>query len=131
MLVSCFTITSTELILTVICMDFSPNLKKNMRRKIETDMKLKNRILSILLLTVLIFSLVGCANCIGIEYKDVNVTIVDEYHRSAWSQLVFVGKIITVITHPATWQITVEYNGVEYRNFEKVNFSAREYNFRN
>lgn len=77
-------------------------------------MKLKNRIFAILLLVVLIFSLVGCAKCISTEYKNVEVTIVDKYHKAAWVQPIFNGKTTTLITHPAVWRITVEYNDVEY-----------------
>jgi len=70
--------------------------------------------ISILLVVGFTITLVGCASVISVEYEDVSVTIVDEYHRGAWAQPVFIGKIITVVRHPATWQITVEYNGVEY-----------------
>lgn len=77
-------------------------------------MKSKNRILTLLLLAILIFSFVGCAKCISAEYNDVEVIIVDKYHRAMWTQPVFTGKVRTFITHPAVWHITVEYNGVEY-----------------
>lgn len=77
-------------------------------------MKLKNRIFSILLLMVLIFSLVGCAKCISTEYENVEVTVVDKYHRGMWMQPIRAGKVTTFVTHPAVWRITVEYNGVEY-----------------
>lgn len=77
-------------------------------------MKLKNRIFAIFLLIVLIFSFIGCAKCIGTEYKNVEVTIVDEYHRAEWLQPMIVGKVTTFITYPAVWKITVEYNGAEY-----------------
>lgn len=77
-------------------------------------MKLKIRIFTILLLPVLLFGLVGCAECISTEYKDVEVTIVDEYHCGMWLQPVPAGKVITFITHPEVWRITVEYNDIEY-----------------
>ena len=77
-------------------------------------MKSKNRILALLLLVVLIFSFVGCAKCIDTKYENVEVTIVDKYHRGAWTQPIRSGKVTTYVTHPAVWHITVEYNGVEY-----------------
>lgn len=77
-------------------------------------MKSKNRILALLLVAVLIFSLVGCAKCISTEYENVEVTVVDKYHRGVWLQPMRVGKVTTMITHPAVWYITVEYNDVEY-----------------
>lgn len=77
-------------------------------------MKLTNRIFTLLLSVVLIFSLVGCAKLVSTEYENVEVTIVDEYHRGTWLQPMIVGKVTTFITHPAVWEIIVEYNGVEY-----------------
>lgn len=77
-------------------------------------MKLKNRIFSLFLLVVLIVGLAGCAKIVSTEYKDVEVTIVNEYHRAMWLQPMIVGKVTTFITYPAVWKITVEYNGVEY-----------------
>ena len=80
----------------------------------EVDMKLKNRVFTPLLLVVLIFSLAGCAKCISIEYENVEVSIVDKYHSAMWMQPIHTGKVTTFITHPAIWEITVEYDGVEY-----------------
>lgn len=77
-------------------------------------MKLTNRIFTLLLSVVLIFSLVGCAKLVSTEYENVEVTIVDEYHRAMWLQPVIAGKVTTYITHPAVWEIIVEYNDVEY-----------------
>lgn len=77
-------------------------------------MKTRNRILAIFLLIILIFGLAGCAECISTEYEHVEVTVVDKYHRGMWMQHVRCGKTTTYITHPEIWQITVEYNGVQY-----------------
>ena len=67
-----------------------------------------------LLIAATIFSLVGCAECISTEYENVEVNIIDEYYRAMWLQPVVAGKVTTVITHPAQYSITVEYNGIEY-----------------
>lgn len=77
-------------------------------------MGLNGKILVLLLLAVLACNLVGCAKCINTEYKNVEVTIVDEHHRAMWMQPVPAGKVTTYITHPAVWEITVEYDGAEY-----------------
>lgn len=76
--------------------------------------KLKNRILGILLLLIMIFSLMGCAKLIDTRYENVEVTVVDQYHRSMYLQPMMVGKTMTLITHPAIYRIIVEYNGFEY-----------------
>lgn len=77
-------------------------------------MKLKNRIFVLLLLVILIFSLGGCAKCISTEYENVEVTIVDKYYKAMWMQPIFTGKTGGMITHPAVYSITVEYNDIEY-----------------
>ena len=77
-------------------------------------MKLK-KIAFILLLIIVTFILVGCAECINTEYADVEVIIVDTYHRSMWMQPIRVGNTTTYITYPAEWKIIVEYDGVKYR----------------
>ena len=77
-------------------------------------MKLITIIFALLLLITLVFSLVGCAKCICTEYENVEVTIVDKYYRAMWIQPVRTGKVTTFITHPARYEITVEYNDIEY-----------------
>lgn len=72
------------------------------------------RVLSITILFILMFCSIGCAKIIDTEYEEVEVKIVDEYHRGMWLQPVYTGKVHTFITHPAVHRITVEYNGVEY-----------------
>ena len=60
------------------------------------------------------FSLVGCAKLISTEYENVEVTIMDEYHRGAYVTPIYTGKVMTMVTHPAVYRITVRYNDVEY-----------------
>ena len=75
---------------------------------------MKKKFLVLLSIMIMMFSLVGCAKCIGTEYENVEVRIVDEYHRSMYITPIIAGKVTTMITHPAVYRITVEYNGVEY-----------------
>ena len=77
-------------------------------------MKLTNKIFALLLLIALITCLVGCAECISTECETVEVVIVDEYHRSAYTQFIFSGKTMIPITHAARYEIIVEYNGVKH-----------------
>lgn len=62
----------------------------------------------------MIFSLVGCAKLISTEYENVEVNIIDEYHRGMYVTHIRAGKTTTMVTHPAVHRITVEYNNVEY-----------------
>ena len=77
-------------------------------------MKLKKKILAWLPAIVFIFSLSGCVKCISTEYKDVEVVVVNEYYRGSYITPTHIGKVTTFVTHPAVYEITVEYNGVEY-----------------
>ena len=89
-------------------------------------MKLRNRIIAVLLLVAIIFSTVGCAKCVGVEYESVEVTVVDEYHRGVFLTPIITGKVTTFVTHPAVYRITVEYDGAEYT----VNGSDTYYDYK-
>lgn len=65
-------------------------------------------------LFILIFTLSGCAKCISTETTTVQVKITDEYHRSMYVIPVYNEKTTTLVTHPAEYRITVEYDGIEY-----------------
>ena len=67
-----------------------------------------------MIIACLIFSLVGCAKLVSTKYESVEVNIVDEYHRGMYVTPIIAGKVTTMVTHPAVYEITVEYNGVEY-----------------
>jgi len=77
-------------------------------------MKLSKKITSLLLPSILLLSCVGCAECISTEYTEVPVTVVNEYHRASWVRRVWTGKSFAMITHPAQYEITVDYDGIEY-----------------
>lgn len=72
------------------------------------------KIISILLAICIVLSLTDCAKLANTEYQNVEVEIVDEYHRGMYITPIFNGKATTMITHPAIYRITVRYNNVEY-----------------
>lgn len=75
---------------------------------------MKKKLMALFMTCLILFSFVGCAKCISTEYENVEVTIIDEYHRGVYMTPMRVGKVTTFVTHPAVWRITVGYNGVEY-----------------
>lgn len=78
---------------------------------------MKKKILySLTLLLVFMFILTGCEKCISTETSTVQVKIIDEYHRVAYTTMLYSPATKTMIpqSHPAVYRITVEYNGVEY-----------------
>lgn len=66
------------------------------------------------IIIALMFTLSGCAKCIDIRTTTVQVKVVDSYHRPMYITHVHAGKTTTMITHPAIYRISVEYDGVEY-----------------
>ena len=69
---------------------------------------------ALILCGILVVALINGPKCINTEQEMVEVTIVDEYHRSSYMTPMRVGKITTMQTHPAVYRITVEYNGEQY-----------------
>lgn len=65
-------------------------------------------------LLIAMSSFTACAKVISTKEEVVQVKIVDEYYKAAWSQPVRIGKVMSAIYHPAQYVITVEYNGVTY-----------------
>ena len=72
------------------------------------------QILIAVLLLVVVISMMGCAKLVETKCETVDVTIVDQHYTAGWTQPIMAGKVISMIYHPATYGITVEYNGVEY-----------------
>ena len=81
-------------------------------KKIFTSVALVLVVLLLIVLPAMI--LTGCAKLISTDYETVDVTIVDEYHRGAYSTPIRVGKVMTMQHHPAVYRIYVEYDGVQY-----------------
>lgn len=72
-------------------------------------------IVSILSTLCLVFSLTGCAKCINTEYKTVEVEIVNEYFQDSYTTYMWTGKCTIPVHHSAEYEITVKYNGINYR----------------
>lgn len=72
------------------------------------------KFMTIMAIVCLAFSLAGCKKLVRTEYEKVEVNIVDEYHRGMYVTPVFNGKTTGMVTHPAVYRITVEYNGIKY-----------------
>ena len=80
--------------------------------------KLMTRITGIVFVVVMVvamtFTLVGCAKIVERRTETVDVIVVDEYHRNAYTTMSRVGQTTVPIRHPEVNRITVEYNGVQY-----------------
>ena len=78
---------------------------------------MKHLITTLIILLILgfsLFGLVGCAKLVNTTHQNVEVTIVDEYHRGTYIMPMQVGKTTIMQTYPAIYEITVEYNGIQY-----------------
>ena len=72
------------------------------------------KIIILLLVGIITLTLFGCKECIDTQTQDVEVTIVDEYHRSSYITYIYTGKVMVPQSHPATYRITVKYDGKKY-----------------
>ncbi len=63
----------------------------------------------ILVIIMSIFCLTGCAKVIQTETKIVNATVVETYHKAAWTQYVWTGKVLIPIYHKAKYEVTLQY----------------------
>lgn len=75
---------------------------------------IKRIMIGVLLVLCMMFTLTGCAKCISTEHENVEVNVVGEYYRGSYTTPMKVGKTTTMLNHPAVYQITVEYDDVEY-----------------
>lgn len=70
------------------------------------------KIISITLIAVLLICCTGCSELINIETKEVDAVITDVYYKSAWVQPISTGKTMIMVTHPAQYKVTFEYEDV-------------------
>lgn len=75
---------------------------------------MKSKISVIFALIFTMLSVSGCAKCIDMQYSTVEVKIVDEYYRGAYMIPVSDGKTMELISYPAVYEITVEYDNADY-----------------
>lgn len=79
------------------------------------------KIMCISLICCMLLGLVGCKKCISTETKTVQVQIVDQHHTSSYTTVhpnPVTHSMFTMV-HPATYCITVEYDGVKYKFTEE------------
>ena len=73
---------------------------------------------------LLVFSLTGCADLISTETKQVDVVIIHEDYTGAWMQPIWTGKMFTYVSHPAQYEITVEYKGITHTFDNETYYNA-------
>lgn len=91
---------------------------------------MKKKILySLALLLAFMFILTGCAKCISTETSTVQVKIIDEYHRAAYTTMYYSPATKTMMpqSHPAVYRITVEYNISGSNTYNKYSDKIGEY----
>lgn len=71
-------------------------------------------VVAFVLCLLISISLIGCAKLVNTANETVDVTIVDEYYRDEYITYAYTGKVLIPINHSATYEITVEYNGIRY-----------------
>ena len=71
------------------------------------------RIFSLILVLSLLL-LTGCAEVVRIDTEIVEATVVDTYYRPSWIQPIVVGKVSSMMMHPATYRVSLEYKEETY-----------------
>lgn len=68
------------------------------------------------LITIIVILLTGCAECISTTESSVQVKVVDSYYKPAYNTVIInpALHIMTPVSYPAEYRITVEYDGFEY-----------------
>lgn len=72
------------------------------------------KIIKLFLPILILFLLAGCSRLVSTEYKDVEVKIVDCYHRDSYTTFVCRGKSIVPIRHSEVNTVTVDYDDNQY-----------------
>lgn len=76
---------------------------------------MKKAVSILILLFISVFMLTGCAKCIDKKEESVKVKIVNEYYKPEETHLIgIINHVPQFRTDYAEYEITVNYNGVEY-----------------
>lgn len=72
------------------------------------------KIIKLFLPILILFLLAGCSKLISTKYMDVEVKIIDCYHRDAYTTFVCRGKSTIPIRHSEVNTVTVDYDDNQY-----------------
>ena len=72
------------------------------------------RLFAILLAILLVLTLAGCAEVKEQDSMLVPAILVDTHYKSMWLQPVVTGKLVTMIHHPADYDLIFEYEEQRY-----------------
>lgn len=63
-------------------------------------------------ITIILILLTGCAECISTTESSVQAKVVDSYYQPAYNTMIMNPALhtISVVSHPAIYRITVEYD---------------------
>jgi hypothetical protein len=71
---------------------------------------IKRKFITLLLLvSILLTCLSGCAKVVRTETTVVEATVVDTYHKAAWMQPIWNGKFFSYIFYSAEYKVTLQY----------------------
>lgn len=70
------------------------------------------KLISLALIAIMLLCFVSCAELVNTEMQEVEATVTDVYHRGAWVQMIFTGKVMVPISHPAEYKVTLTYKNV-------------------
>ena len=65
-------------------------------------------------LLVILYTFTGCSELVSKEETVVDVKIIDTYKRASYTTPLKVGKVTSIITHPAVYKVYVDYDGTKF-----------------
>lgn len=72
------------------------------------------KIVKLFLPVLILFISAGCSKLISTEYKDVEVKIIDCYHRDSYTTLIYCGGHLMPVRCSEVNIVTVDYNNNQY-----------------
>jgi hypothetical protein len=67
------------------------------------------KIITITLLVAMLLCFVSCAELVNTETREVDATVTDVCYKAAWTQMIWSGKVMIPIMHPAKYEVTFAY----------------------
>jgi uncharacterized protein YccT (UPF0319 family) len=73
---------------------------------------MKKLLFLLLTFALLLLSFTSCAKLVSTETQEVEATVVDTYHRGAFTQMMNTGNVTVPITYPAKHEVYFKYEDV-------------------
>lgn len=70
------------------------------------------KITILVLIATMLLCLISCTELINTDTQEVDATVTDVYYKDAWTQMMWIGKVMVPIRHDAKYEVTFTYKNV-------------------